>query len=81
MCRGGVLAKFEATLRAVLRRGVAHDAEAPSAKLRRAFGTLGLVQDECTEEDVKKAYLKLARQHHPDSRTAEADSDRFIMVG
>lgn len=37
-------------------------------------------QDECTEEDIRKAYLSLAKKYHPDSRTMEADSDQFISV-
>lgn len=63
--------------------GIAHDTDTPSAKLRRAFGTLGLVQDEsceCTEEDIRNAYLNLAKRYHPDSRTMEADADQFISV-
>ncbi|KAK5105121.1 hypothetical protein LTS08_001395 [Lithohypha guttulata] len=30
------------------------------------FAVLGLRQDECTEQDVKKAYRNLALKHHPD---------------
>lgn len=60
--------------------GVAADTETPSAKLRRAFGTLGLVQDECTVEDIRNAYLDLAKRCHPDSRTMEASTERFILV-
>ena len=34
-------------------------------KLEEAFEVLGLSED-CEEEDAKKAYRKLALQHHPD---------------
>lgn len=64
------------------RRGAAgfvQGVDTPSAKLKRAFETLGLVQDECTTEDIRKAYLRLAKKYHPDS-TLQADSDQFISV-
>jgi hypothetical protein len=59
---------------------VAHDRDTPAAKLRRAFVTLGLVQDECSGEDIRAAYISLAKRYHPDSGTKEADTDRFITV-
>lgn len=76
------LAMLRGTLLLFRRRvtGLAQDTEAPSAKLRRAFGTLGLVQDQCTEADIRNAYLGLAKRYHPDSGTKEADSERFISV-
>ena len=30
------------------------------------FKELGLDKESCTEEDVKKSYRSLAREHHPD---------------
>lgn len=59
---------------------VAWDQESPSAKLKRSFQTLGLVQDECSQEDIRKAYLSLAKIYHPDSRNPEANTDQFIQV-
>lgn len=55
-------------------------AETPSAKLRRAFQTLGLDQEGCTPEAVRKAYITLAKKYHPDSTTLEADTDKFVSV-
>ncbi len=54
--------------------------ETPSAKLRRAFQTLGLEQDGCTPEAIRKAYITLAKKYHPDSTTLEADTDKFVSV-
>ena len=77
----GGLSLFSACRRCVLfQRGLACDTDTPSAKLRRAFGTLGLVQDECTVQDIRNAYLDLAKRCHPDSRTMEASTEQFILV-
>ena len=59
---------------------VKEEGESPSVKLGRAFQTLGLEQDRCTPQDVRKAYITLAKRHHPDSTTLEADTDKFILV-
>jgi molecular chaperone DnaJ len=45
------------------------------------YAVLGLAQD-ATAEDVKKAYRKLARKHHPDANRGSASSEkRFKEVG
>lgn len=35
------------------------------------LATLGLGRYQCTEEDIKKAFLKLAKEHHPDILPAD----------
>lgn len=59
--------------------GLVREVDTPSARLRRAFETLGLVQDHCTQQDIREAYLRLAKRYHPDS-TLEANTDQFILV-
>lgn len=54
--------------------------EKPSVKLRRAFQTLGLQQEDCTPESIRTAYITLAKKYHPDSTSPEADTDKFISV-
>jgi len=45
------------------------------------YSVLGVAQD-ATAEDVKKAYRKLARKHHPDANKGSASSEkRFKEVG
>jgi molecular chaperone DnaJ len=41
-----------------------------TASTAEAYGILGLTSD-ATLADVKKAYRKLARQHHPDRNNAD----------
>ena len=44
------------------------------------YGILGLTSD-ATLADVKKAYRKLARQHHPDRNNADPGAiDRFRRI-
>ncbi|XP_013785858.1 dnaJ homolog subfamily C member 28-like [Limulus polyphemus] len=38
------------------------------------------VTDNCTEEELKNAFLSLAKQYHPDSRNQTADSQKFAHV-
>ena len=59
--------------------GPAWEVDTPSGKLRRAFVVLGLVQDECGVEDIRKAYIRLAKKHHPDS-IVDGDPEKFIQV-
>ncbi len=39
------------------------------------YKTLGVPKD-ATADEIKKAYRKLARQHHPDANSGHGDSDR-----
>ena len=67
---------------AILRReaaGLAREEDTPSARLRRAFNTLGIEQDECSVEDIRKAYIRLAKKYHPDS-ALQSDTEKFILV-
>ena len=51
-----------------------------SASTAEAYGILGLTSD-ATLADVKKAYRKLARQHHPDRNNADPVAiDRFRRI-
>ncbi len=54
--------------------------ESPSARLKRSFQLLGLEQDECAEEEIRKAYIRLVKKYHPDSSSGEADADHFSEV-
>ena len=57
-----------------------HMTESPTAKLKRSFQLLDLVQDECTEEEIRKAYIRLAKKYHPDSSSSQANADCFTEV-
>jgi curved DNA-binding protein CbpA len=51
-----------------------------TASTAEAYGILGLTSD-ATLADVKKAYRKLARQHHPDRSNADPGAiDRFRRI-
>jgi DnaJ-class molecular chaperone len=51
-----------------------------TASTAEAYGILGLTSD-ATLADVKKAYRKLARQHHPDRNNADPRAiDRFRRI-
>ena len=51
-----------------------------TASTAEAYGILGLTSD-ATLADVKKAYRKLTRQHHPDHNNADPGAiDRFRRI-
>lgn len=52
----------------------------PSLKLKQSFQLLGLNQGECSLEDIKKAYISLAKKHHPDSNLLGEAADQFFRV-
>lgn len=51
-----------------------------SQKVRQSFQLLGLTQDKCSVEDVRKAYILLAKKYHPDSNSSEEATEQFIRV-
>ena len=38
------------------------------------------IKDGCSEEELKEAYIRLAKLYHPDSQTETADSKKFNQV-
>lgn len=54
--------------------------ESPSARLSRSFQLLGLEQDKCGQEEIKKAYIRLVKKYHPDSSSGKANAERFSEV-
>ncbi len=54
--------------------------ESPSARLKRSFQLLDLEQDECAEEEIRKAYIRLVKKYHPDSSSGETNADHFSEV-
>ena len=49
--------------------------------ITRNFETLGLQYSlEVKQDDIKTAYLKLAKRFHPDSVTEESNTEKFIEV-
>ena len=54
--------------------------ESPMAKLEHSFQLLGVTKHDCTVEQIRKAYIDLVKQYHPDSRTPHASAERFTEV-
>ncbi|CAG5090014.1 Similar to Dnajc28: DnaJ homolog subfamily C member 28 (Mus musculus) [Cotesia congregata] len=47
--------------------------------LKKSYETLGLKED-CEDEDLRLAFVHLAKQYHPDSGSSRADSMKFSEV-
>ena len=56
------------------------ESDSPSAKLDRSFRLLGVTKDDCTVEQIKKAYIDSAKRYHPDSKSPDADAEKFAKV-
>ncbi|XP_063983331.1 dnaJ homolog subfamily C member 28 [Diachasmimorpha longicaudata] len=49
------------------------------AALKKSYQTLGLAED-CQDEDLRLAFVHLAKQYHPDSGCSSADANKFSEV-
>ncbi|HRY23875.1 MAG: DnaJ domain-containing protein [Geminicoccaceae bacterium] len=49
-------------------------------QLKDYYKIIGVAED-ATADDIKKAYRKLAREHHPDLNKGDGSADRFKEVG
>ena len=54
--------------------------DSPLAKLDRSFQLLGVIKDDCTVEQIKKAYIDSAKRYHPDSNSTDANAEKFAEV-
>ena len=50
------------------------------AKLERSFQLLGVNKQDCTVEQIRKAYIDLVKRYHPDARTPHASAEKFTEV-
>lgn len=46
---------------------------------KSCYKVLGL-NEKCTQDEVKSAFIELAKKYHPDSLFQEADSEKFQLV-
>uniref|UniRef100_V9KWK2 DnaJ-like subfamily C member 28 n=1 Tax=Callorhinchus milii TaxID=7868 RepID=V9KWK2_CALMI len=53
---------------------------ATKQKLRDSYCLLQLEEEDCGPEQVKEAYLKLAKLYHPDSGSITVDPKKFVRV-
>ena len=51
-----------------------------STEVNKYFQLLGLSREQCTVEDIRKAYISLSKKYHPDSNAAEEATEQFIKV-
>ena len=63
-----------------MQKAMKEEFESPTVRLKKAFHLLDLKQDECTEQEIRQAYIKLAKKYHPDSSSGEANADHFNQV-
>ena len=50
------------------------------AKLEHSFQLLGVNKQDCTVEQIRKAYIDLVKRYHPDARTPHASAEKFTEV-
>ncbi len=61
-------------------RGSSPGRTSPSLKVEQHFQLLGLTKGHCSAEDIRKAYISLAKQYHPDNNSSEEATQQFIEV-
>lgn len=49
------------------------------AQVKSCYKVLG-VSDESSNDEVKEAYLRLAKQYHPDGQTQFSNANRFVDI-
>ena len=56
------------------------DSSSVAIKLERSFQLLGVNKQDCTVEQIRKAYIDLMKRYHPDSRTPQASAGKSAEV-